>query len=237
MSQNNYLREYNYDIEFDEDKISRPYAPSLQILTINPSARRDNPIIFLEVWTNGGRKLRNGNITLKENIGRLYFELRKDICPVACENFLTLIKGTRGIDKDGVRYQYKGCKIFRVIKNLLFQSGDLMNDNGNCSRSIFNSSNGGLFRDENFLLRHTGPGCISYCNRGPDTNGSLFQVCFTRNTDLDGDYVVFGCLASDESYACLSRINEYGTAYGQPLEVLTIADCGQVYPIEKQNKL
>ncbi len=101
---------------------------------------------------------------------------------------------------------------------------------GNCSRASING--GGVFRDENFLLRHAGAGCISYCNRGLDTNGSLFQVVFTRNTDLDGKYVVFGCLCSPESYDTLGRINDFGTAHGEPLEELRIADCGIAYPLQ-----
>lgn len=111
---------------------------------------------------------------------------------------------------------------------MLFQSGDLLDQKGSCSRSVYHD--GSYFRDENFILRHTGPGCLSYCNRGPDTNGSLFQVSFTQNADLDEKHVVFGCLASDDSYECLSKINLYGTAHGEPLEELRIADCALVYP-------
>ena len=65
--------------------------------------------------------------------------------------------------------------------------------------------------------------------QGPDTNGSLFQVTFTQNSDLDGKYVVFGCLASDDSYACLSRINSFGSETGEPKEEVRIVDCGVAY--------
>ena len=68
---------------------------------------------------------------------------------------------------------------------------------------------------------------------GPDTNGSLFQVCFTQNPDLDGSNVVFGCLASTDSYQCLENINMFGTAHGEPLEELRIVDCGVAYPDPK----
>lgn len=78
-------------------------------------------------------------------------------------------------------------------------------------------------------FRHTGPGCISYCNRGPDTNGSLFQVVLRQNVDLDGHFVVFGCLASDESYEVLGVINSFGTESGEPTEGIRITDCGIAY--------
>jgi len=86
-----------------------------------------------------------------------------------------------------------------------------------------------LFRDENFILRHTGAGCISYCNRGPDTNGSLFQMCFGHYKHLDNVHVVFGCLANDESYEVLSQINQFGTESGEPLGVLRISNCGVAF--------
>ena len=67
-------------------------------------------------------------------------------------------------------------------------------------------------------------------NRGLDSNGSLFQVCFTQNPDLDNKHVVFGCLANDESYEVLDRINSYGTSHGEPTEELRIVDCALIYP-------
>jgi hypothetical protein len=46
---------------------------------------------------------------------------------------------------------------------------------------------------------------------------------------MDGRYVVFGCLASDDSYETLGRINNYGTDTGEPSEELIISDCGIAY--------
>eukprot|EP01035_Chromulina_nebulosa_P016950 gene16950-22442_t len=196
--------EYSYDTEYEEDQIPRPYVP--QTRTYSVKSRTENPVIYFEITSSGGRKLYDGSITSPKSLGRLYFELRADLVPVACNNFLALVRGHLGYGRDG----------------------DLLDEKGNCSRSIYN--NGGYFRDENFILRHTGPGCISYCNRGPDTNGSLFQVSFTENTDLDDNHVVFGCLATDESYDCLGKINGFGTAHGEPLEELRITDCNVVFP-------
>ncbi len=205
------------------DLLGLPYMPP-QKGGSHYLSRDDNPVVYLEVMSGGGRLLNTGVLTKPQLLGRLYFELRKDLVPVACSNFFTLCAGSKGFGHDGVRYHYKGTRIHRVVKDQLFQSGDLMDAKGDCSRSIYN--NGGLFRDENFIFRHTGAGCLSYCNRGPDTNGSLFQVCFAQNADLDDKYVVFGCLASPESYQCLSRINSFGTECGEPKEELRIVDCG-----------
>lgn len=146
---------------------------------------------------------------------------------MACANFLGLITNIKGYGRDGTPYRYKGTRIHRIVRDVLFQAGDLLNENGRCSRSIYD---GGFFRDENFIMRHTGPGVLSMCNTGPDTNGSLFQVTFTQNQDMDERYVVFGCLAADESFETLRLINTYGTAHGEPLEELVFVDCAVCYP-------
>ena len=107
-------------------------------------------------------------------------------------------------------------------------TGDLLDEGGNFSMSIY----GGLFKDENFILRHTGPGCLSMCNRGPDTNGSIFQVTFREIPFCDDRNVVFGCLASDQSFETLQLINSLSTDHGTPKETLTIVDCGMAYPLD-----
>lgn len=192
------------------------------------SNRDDNSVVFIEISRGGGVRQLNGKVSQPGVVGVLYFELRSDLVPQACANFLSLIEGNRGIGEDGVSFKYKGTRIHRCVRDFLFQGGDLMNENGNCSKSIYH---GGLFADENFILRHTGPGCLSMCNRGPDTNGSLFQVTFRENRDMDERYVVFGCLVNEESMNVLHKINTFGTIDGEPLEELTISNCGVAYPL------
>jgi len=216
-----------YDKMLLNDLLGLPYMPE-QKGSVAGADRNENPIVFFEVSAGGGRKLKNGETTQPQVLGRMYIELRKDIVPVAAGNFMALCSGIRGRGEDGVNYHYKGTRIHRIVKDMLFQSGDLLDSKGECSRSIYN--HGGLFRDESFVLRHTGAGVFSYCNRGPDTNGSLFQVSFTQTQDLDDKYVVFGCLADKASYDTLHKINSYGTPWGEPKEEIRISDCGIAYP-------
>jgi hypothetical protein len=51
--------------------------------------------------------------------------------------------------------------------------------------------------------------------------------------ELDERNVVFGCLVNNESFACLDAINSFGTDSGEPLEEITITDCGIAFPLHK----
>lgn len=102
------------------------------------------------------------------------------------------------------------------------QGGDFTRGNGTGGESIY----GAKFADENFVLKHSGPGILSMANAGPNTNGSQFFLSFNEASWLDGKHCVFGKVISGQDV--VSAMEQVGSESGKTRVPVIIADSGQL---------
>lgn len=158
----------------------------------------------------------------KMKAGRIVMELFADATPKTAENFRALCTGEKGIGNAGKPLHYKGSTFHRIIPNFMCQGGDFTRGNGTGGESIY----GAKFADENFKLKHTGPGVLSMANSGPNTNGSQFFICTEKASWLDGKHVVFGKVV--DGYGVVQEMEKVGSNSGTTKETVIVEDCGQI---------
>ncbi len=118
------------------------------------------------------------SITLHTSHGDIKCEIFCDEAPKTAKNFIALC---------AMGY-YDNTIFHRNIKGFIIQGGD-PTGTGRGGSSIY----GRLFDDEiNPNLKHDRRGILSMANSGKNTNSSQFFITYSRQTDLDDKYSIFG---------------------------------------------
>ncbi|XP_042282968.1 ranBP2-like and GRIP domain-containing protein 3 [Thunnus maccoyii] len=182
----------------DDSCISTP-----QMSRVQEHSRDSNPKVFLTVAADG------------QPLGTITIELFSHIVPKTAENFRALCTGEKG-------FGLRDSIFHRVIPDFMCQAGDITNSDGTGGKSIYGSK----FEDENFDVRHTGPGILSMANRGRDTNNSQFFITLKKAEHLDFKHVAFGWVR--EGMDVVQQMGELGTKGGVPAKKIVITDCGQL---------
>ncbi|NXJ77541.1 RBP2 ligase, partial [Trogon melanurus] len=162
-----------------------------------------NPVVYFEVSADD------------EPLGHITMELFSNIVPRTAENFRALCTGEKG-------FGYKNSTFHRIITDFMCQGGDITNHDGTGGRSIY----GAAFEDENFEVKHTGPGLLSMANRGRDTNNSQFFITLKKAEHLDFKHVVFGFVK--DGMDVVKKIESFGSPKGLVNGRIVITDCGQI---------
>uniref|UniRef100_A0A8C9PYV2 Peptidyl-prolyl cis-trans isomerase n=1 Tax=Spermophilus dauricus TaxID=99837 RepID=A0A8C9PYV2_SPEDA len=152
------------------------------------------------------------NITVDgQPLDHVSFKLFADKVSKRAENFHALSSGEKIFD-------LKGFCFHRIIPGFMYQGGDFTHHNGTGSKSIY----GEKFDDENFILKHTGPGILFMANAGPNTNGSQFFICTAKTEWLDGNHVVFRKVKEGMNMA--EAMECFGFRNGKTKRKITITD-------------
>eukprot|EP00759_Apiculatamorpha_spiralis_P055164 PhF_6_TR7303/c0_g1_i1/m.10927/K05864/PPID, CYPD; peptidyl-prolyl isomerase D len=196
------------EIEERRAKEKDNYIRSLKVGT-----EQHNPRVFFDIAV--------GDVPA----GRVVVELYKDVVPKLAENFRLLMTGEKGVDSvSGTRLDYCESTFHIVNRAEGYIRGGLLGLGMASLSAVTGAPN---LKDENFKLRHDQRGIVSMCSRGPNTNGSEFNITLGKAHHMDFYHVVVGKII--DGIAALEMIEAVAvTKTLVPTVPIQILFCGQL---------
>ena len=137
-------------------------------------------------------------VVFETNKGDIEIQLKPEVAPKACENFIGLVN----------KGYYDGIVFHRVIKGFMVQGGD-PTATGAGGESIWGESFEDEFSDDETFDKK---GILAMANAGPGTNGSQFFITTAPTPWLDGRHTIFGEVIS--GYDVVEEIENTQTGVG-----------------------
>jgi len=166
-------------VSMTSGKASGSFTSSAMNVDNDNSAREATEKEILLAKFAAMKKLKKkGFVRLNTNLGVIDVELRCDIVPKTCMNFI-------GLCENGA---YNNTCFHRSIRNFMIQGGK-PSQKSDAETSLWGDS----FEDEfDDRLKHTGSGVLSMANAGSNTNKRQFFITFKSAPHLDRKHSVFG---------------------------------------------
>lgn len=134
--------------------------------------------LFINLQAKEQNIMTNPIVVIETNQGSIEIQLRPDVAPKACENFIKLAE----------KGYYNNVIFHRVIKSFMIQGGD-PTGTGAGGESIWNKP----FSDEvRADVAFEKKGLLAMANAGPNTNGSQFFITTAKTPWLNMHHTIFG---------------------------------------------
>lgn len=170
---------------------------------------RGNPVVYLDLGIEQGEQAGT------EPLGRIVMQLRKDAVPRTVENFHKFFIGAASEGRS-----YRGSPVHGIVRDNYIVLGSMGDPAVNLDAS------GAHFPDENFKLRHMGPGVLSSASKVRGQNGSQFFITLTKMPSLDKRYVPFGNVLAGMDV--LWKVEQLGSMNGNPSARVVVMDAGEL---------
>lgn len=131
-------------------------------------------------------------IKINNYIDNINIDLYDDIVPRTVKNFVEL----------SLNY-YKNSIFYKLIKDILIQGGDFINNDGTGKYSIY----GQTFEEENFILKHSKNYLVSMISNGVNSINCNFCITLIPLPNLDNKNVVFGIILDRNSQNFINKLN------------------------------